>query len=982
MSLRLKTFGGVSLERAGRPIAGKATQRRRLALLVLLAAASDRSLSRDKILAYLWPDLDTERARHTLSQTLYWIRRGLGDEVVVPGMDDLRLNSAFLSSDLREFDEALARGDDEGAIALYTGPFLDGFFVNGVPQFERWVEAERERRRQAVWGALERTASGLTATGDHLGASERWRSRAAAEPLNSRPVLEFMKALVASGDRAGAIGQAQAHVALLRQEMDMEADPAVLRMADELRSAPPPPPSGRRRLDAVAGQVVPELVFEQPARTTRSRQWRPRAVPLAAALLVAGLSLSVLPHRSGSYTPGASARQIAVLPFTVRGSDDLLLLREGMPELMSRSIDGVGNYRSTDPHLVLRAVGQDSSRAVDREVGAEVARRLGAGYFIVGEVVGVGAQVRIHGSMFPLWADRPVAESTVEGPADQLFALVDQLTASLLAPSSLGPPTRATSLSVRTTHSLAALRAFLEGDREYRAGRPHRAAELLQRAVTEDRGFALAYYRLSVALNEANGYSHLSWSAAERAVELSEHLISPDRLLVRAYRAQIIGEPDEAEQLYSTIVENYPEYVEARVRLGQLRYTYNWLRGRSTQEARLDYEGATDLDPRNTVALNGLRGLALLRRDYRAADSLSRLLKAERATAAGSDSAAADPDFARLDSIIPILTSGDRASKERLYETIRRSEGDIPLWVYWEMRINTDNHDAARWLAHWLADSAADPGLRAAGSRAVAGIEAFRGRFRTAWERLASAPSEDRWLPVERAANLALLPFLDVGPAKLDSVRRMLEEAEPRPPPRPPATPVQVSEIGSSMDSARIAVKPFLLGIASARLHDTVAARRYEHQLFAIRSPAFVAVLAKNLAWTLRAEIERVAGDADKALAELDRVRMRYPPDLTNLSDFFGLEHTRYLRAELLFAVGRLAEAERGYSSHVEVYEFGRLYEPHSHFRRGQMAERRGGKSEAVAHFRKVVALWGQGDPEVRPFVEEAERRLAALTAR
>jgi tetratricopeptide (TPR) repeat protein len=184
------------------------------------------------------------------------------------------------------------------------------------------------------------------------------------------------------------------------------------------------------------------------------------------------------------------------------------------------------------------------------------------------------------------------------------------------------------------------------------------------------------------------------------------------------------------------------------------------------------------------------------------------------------------------------------------------------------------------------------------------------------------------------------------------------------------------------MDSARVAVRPFLLGIASARLHDTVAARRYEHQLFAIRSPAFVAVLAKNLGWTLRAEIERVAGHADKALVELDRVRMRYPPDLTNLSDFFSLEHTRYLRAELLFSLGRLAEAERWYSSQTEVYEFGRLYEAHSHLRRGQMAERRGRNPEAAAHFRTVLALWGQGDPEVRPFVEEAERRLAALTAR
>ena len=29
------------------------------------------------------------------------------------------------------------------AAALYDGPFLDGFYLTGAPEFERWVEAER-----------------------------------------------------------------------------------------------------------------------------------------------------------------------------------------------------------------------------------------------------------------------------------------------------------------------------------------------------------------------------------------------------------------------------------------------------------------------------------------------------------------------------------------------------------------------------------------------------------------------------------------------------------------------------------------------------------------------------------------------------------------------------------------------------------------------------------------------------------------------
>jgi len=48
---RLTTFGGVAIEGETGPISGRASLRRRLALLVLLAASRDRGVPRDKLLA-------------------------------------------------------------------------------------------------------------------------------------------------------------------------------------------------------------------------------------------------------------------------------------------------------------------------------------------------------------------------------------------------------------------------------------------------------------------------------------------------------------------------------------------------------------------------------------------------------------------------------------------------------------------------------------------------------------------------------------------------------------------------------------------------------------------------------------------------------------------------------------------------------------------------------------------------------------------
>ena len=55
--VELRTFGGLSIEANGAPPTGAAAQRKTLALLALLAR-HPRGLSRDKVIAYLWPETD------------------------------------------------------------------------------------------------------------------------------------------------------------------------------------------------------------------------------------------------------------------------------------------------------------------------------------------------------------------------------------------------------------------------------------------------------------------------------------------------------------------------------------------------------------------------------------------------------------------------------------------------------------------------------------------------------------------------------------------------------------------------------------------------------------------------------------------------------------------------------------------------------------------------------------------------------------
>src|SRR5919112_1608821 len=120
--LRLRTLGTASIERDDVPIGGAATQRRRIALLALLAVAADLGVTRDKLVAYLWPERD-ERARHLLNQTIYALRRELAGDELFLGTDPVRLNPQAITSDIGELSAAIAAGEHEKAAELYTGPF-------------------------------------------------------------------------------------------------------------------------------------------------------------------------------------------------------------------------------------------------------------------------------------------------------------------------------------------------------------------------------------------------------------------------------------------------------------------------------------------------------------------------------------------------------------------------------------------------------------------------------------------------------------------------------------------------------------------------------------------------------------------------------------------------------------------------------------------------------------------------------------------
>ena len=127
--------------------------------------------------------------------------------------------------DVLEFEAALESGEPQQAVEVYAGPFLDGFYLNGSGEFERWAEGERDRLAREYQGALEELAREAGGRGAVREAVEWWRRLATEAPYDARVAVALMEALAAAGDRAGALRQAEAHATLLEEEFGAAAKP-------------------------------------------------------------------------------------------------------------------------------------------------------------------------------------------------------------------------------------------------------------------------------------------------------------------------------------------------------------------------------------------------------------------------------------------------------------------------------------------------------------------------------------------------------------------------------------------------------------------------------------------------------------------------------------------------------------------------------------------------------------------------------------
>jgi serine/threonine protein kinase len=276
-------------------------------------------------------------------------------------------------------------------------------------------------------------------------------------------------------------------------------------------------------------------------RSSRFRRWHAsrRAIAATSLLLLLGVAAGGLALRAdrGSGARDSSAARtlpagtiVAVLPFAPSTPDSALVrLGRDLAVTLGANFDGVGEFRTLDvlPALLHRV----PSGSTDRDA-AQLVRGLGAQVVVQGDLVQTGGRVRADAALYLSAGTPPVARASATAAPEELAALTDSLTWSLLRQVWRKGPPPAPSLEAITTRSVPALRAFLEGERHLLDGNYGAALPAFSRAIEGDSTFWYAYWRYakaSAALERRIEPAIVQTYIAHRA-EFPER----DRLLIEA----------------------------------------------------------------------------------------------------------------------------------------------------------------------------------------------------------------------------------------------------------------------------------------------------------------------------------------------------------------------------------------------------------------------------------------------------------------
>ncbi|MBV6458938.1 MAG: hypothetical protein HONBIEJF_02077 [Fimbriimonadaceae bacterium] len=221
---RVELFGNLRLFLSGRPMPIKS--QRLGSLLGLMALELPARLPRSHVIEILWPESLPESGRNSLSVAVHGLRQLLEPTkedqgtILVAESTDIGLNPLAVSTDVQDFQQAIAEGRLGEAIALYRPNLAQGHHLDALH------DAQAKYHLVAI-KAYEELVKSLREAKKVREAIVVNTQLIALDPFNERAHIRAIKLNLESGNRNSALEAYEVFRRMLKTNCGAEPDPTV-----------------------------------------------------------------------------------------------------------------------------------------------------------------------------------------------------------------------------------------------------------------------------------------------------------------------------------------------------------------------------------------------------------------------------------------------------------------------------------------------------------------------------------------------------------------------------------------------------------------------------------------------------------------------------------------------------------------------------------------------------------------------------------
>jgi serine/threonine protein kinase/tetratricopeptide (TPR) repeat protein len=735
-----------------------------------------------------------------------------------------------------------------------------------------------------------------------------------------------------------------------------------------------------RRLKKETTRVVRPVVQVEPSEglleklakpsegLLRKKWMRPSATAAGGLVVLAIFYFLIWPLIHGLLFR-AERIPIAVISFENQTGDPQFdYLRTAIPNLLTTSLEQSTALRVTTWERMrdlLKQMGKADVQVINTDLGFELCRKDSVKALVTGSFVKMGDMFATDVKVLDVESKALLksASSKGEGVGSILKVQIDELGKQIatgigLPESKVAKEQKA--IAEVTTSSLEAYNFYLRGMQEYEKMYYGDARRFLEKAISLDSTFAMAYLYLARSCTWL-GDQQSTRAAYDRAFKFSDKVTRKEKLFIdAAYADAIEGNRDRQYQILKRLESEFPREKEVHYRLYFL----------GGEEAIPHLQQAIALDPTWGQAVNQLAYEYAFKGDYESAlrwlrqyasispgdanpyDSMGEMYflmgKLDESIANYKQALEIKPDFNSNFQIAYI-----HALAENYTETLKwiekRPLENRPFIAQYRQRF------LQCFFAWWLGRN----------SEASTKISAASELFKKSANRTFEGGIE----------GLRAVVLADRG--QFERARNALTAA------------AKLMSAAYSEHSGLFEVFARLLELQRAKLYLREGQRQPVENMLAEATPMPEKVIEALKSWLpfglhqLRGELFLAQGRLDEAIKHLKNPPALPTPAMT-FPEFMGAYNIYFARDGLASAYVQKGDLDSAIAEYERITTFDpsskdrRLIRPLHRYELAKLYERKGLKEKAIAQYQRFLTLWKNADPD-RPEPKDARARLARL---